>query len=153
MAGLNTRAVLDGIVSNALQLGVFDKVNTHEPKMAPGHGHIAAIWADRIEPRGQFSGLSSTSVVSVFMFRIFQNMMKEPQDEIDPVLMETTDVLLTQYSQDFTLGGAVREIDLLGEAGTPLSAQAGYVNQDGKIYRIMDITIPVIINDAFAQEA
>lgn len=152
MSGLNTRTLLDGVVSNAMQLGLFDKVNLHEPKRKPGAGMTVSIWADHIQPMPQFSGLNQSSALVVFMFRIYQNMLMEPQDLIDTVMVEATDTVIAQYSGEFTLNGAVREIDLLGESGTPLSAQAGYLNVDGVIYRIMDITIPLIINDAWTQD-
>lgn len=153
MAGLNTRALLDGLVSNALQLGIFDKVNTHEPKAAPGHGLTAAIWSDGIRPVPQASGLNQTSAVSVFSFRIYQNMTMEPQDLIDTYIVEAVDTLFAQLTGDFTLNGEARNIDLLGETGNGLGAQAGYINQDGRIFRVMDITIPIIINDAWSQNA
>lgn len=153
MSGLNTDAMVDGIVSNALQLGLFDQVNLHEPKRSPGAGMTAYVFPDRIQPYSAASGLNATTVVIVFIFRIYQNMLSEPQDNIDPNLIKAVDILMMQYSQEFTLAGQVRNIDLLGEFGTALSANAGYVNLDGKIFRIMDVNIPVIINDAFSQEA
>jgi len=32
-----------------------------------------------------------------------------------------------------------------------LMAKAGYLSQDGRIYRVMVITIPIIVNDVFTQ--
>lgn len=151
MSGLNTRAMIDGLASHALSLGVFDKVNTHEPKAYPGHGLRAAIWSDRIEPYREGSGLASTSVVVTFYFRMYQNMMQEPQDEIDTHIIEAVDALMAKYSGDFDLAGAVRNVDLLGEAGTPLSSNAGYLNIDGKMCRTVDVIVPVIVNDAWVQ--
>lgn len=153
MSGLNTRAILDGIVSNILQLGVFDRVNTHEPKTAPGTGLTVAVWADTIRPYVQGSGLNTTSAAILYNVRIYQSMLKEPQDLIDTVLIEAVDTLFAQYSGDFSLGDSAREIDLLGESGSPLSAQAGYINIDGKIYRIVTIVLPIIINDVWSQSA
>jgi len=59
--------------------------------------------------------------------------------------------LMTSYAADFELGGNARNIDLLGQTGVQLSAQAGYVEIDNRLFRVMDITIPVIVNDAWAQ--
>ena len=44
-------------------------------------------------------------------------------------------------------------VDLLGMAGSPLGAQAGYINQDGALYRVMTITLPLLITDAWTQAA
>jgi hypothetical protein len=42
-------------------------------------------------------------------------------------------------------------VDLLGSAGAPLSAQAGYLNQDGRLFRVMTLTLPIIVNDVWDQ--
>lgn len=150
---LNNRAILNELVSLAMQLGVFDKVNQHEPKSAPAYGHQAAIWVDEIRPVPQASGLNISTAQVIFQFRIYQNMLAEPQDEIDPRLTDTVDELFTIVHGNYTLNSEAREVDLLGEYGMPMTAKAGYINQDGKIYRVIDVMIPVVINDVWAQEA
>jgi hypothetical protein len=75
--------------------------------------------------------------------RIYQNMIAEPQDMIDPRVMAAVDALMTAYSGDFELGGTVRAVDLLGMAGTPMAAQAGYIQQDNRVYRAVTITLPL----------
>lgn len=150
---MNIAAILDGVVSHALALGLFERVNTHEPKAKPGDGLTAAIWVQSIGPVPAGSGLSSTTARVVFHVRLYSNMLVEHQDEIDPTVMRAVDALFTAYSGDFELGGSVRNVDLLGQAGVPLSALAGYVNLSGGMYRVMEITLPLIVNDAWAQEA
>jgi hypothetical protein len=61
--------------------------------------------------------------------------------------------MMVAFSGDFALGFAdgIRQIDLLGASGQSLSSQSGYVEIDKKMYRVVDITIPVIINDMFSQ--
>lgn len=148
---LDTTAILDAIVSHALTLGVFETVNAHEVVNAPGHGLHAEIWADSIAPVPAASGLHITSGRAVWTVRIRGNADSQPRDAIDPNMMDAVDALLAAYSSDFTLGGLVRNVDLLGQAGTPLSARAGYLRQDGVVYRIYDITLPVVINDVWEQ--
>jgi hypothetical protein len=59
------------------------------------------------------------------------------------------------YSGDFTLGGEVVFVDLLGQTGAQqLEGQAGYLSAgDGQMYRVFTITVPVVIDDLFDQEA
>jgi hypothetical protein len=46
----------------------------------------------------------------------------------------------------------VRNVDIFGEgAHGELSAQSGYINQDGRLLRIIDITLPLVINDVWPQ--
>lgn len=150
---MDVAGVFDRVQSHALELGLFETVNTHEPKAAPGQGLRCAIWVQAIGPLPLESGLAATTSRVEFSVRIYQNMLSEPMDAIDPAMLTAVDTLIGAYSGDFTLGGAVREVDCLGAAGAPLSAQAGYINQDGKLFRVMTITLPVVVNDAWTQEA
>jgi len=150
---VGSQAVFDALQSHALASGLFERVNTHEPKNAPGRGLTAALWADNLAPETGGSGLASTNARIVFNLRIYTNMVSEPQDAIDPMMLAAVDTLLEKYSADFTLGGSIQAVDLLGKAGVPLSAQAGYINQDGQMMRTYTITLPVIINNAFTQTA
>lgn len=149
---MDSLAILNVIQSHALASGLFERVNGHEPDSAPGSGLTAAVWAQNIAPV-RSSGLAATSGRLTFFVRLYSNVQQEPADAIDPALLAAVDTLLAAYSGDFELGGNVREVDLLGETGTALSAQAGYLEMDGATYRIMDITLPLIINDLWQQVA
>jgi len=146
------RSLFDQVVSHAMTLGVFDKCNTHEPKNAPGNGLSCFIWADSIEPLPAASGLAATSGRVAFHVRVMSNMTQEPQDDIDPQILTAVTTLLGEYSGHFTLGGTVRDVDLLGEHGEPLKAQAGYLDIDRRLYRVMVITLPIIISDLWVQQ-
>ena len=146
-------AILDVPRSHAMASGVFENVEGHEPKNGPKNGITAATWVQDIAPLGEASGLTSTSGLLVLMFRIYQNFLAEPPDAIDPNMLTAADVMMTALSGDFTLGGTVRNIDLLGEFSEGLRGRAGYLNQDSKVYRVMDISIPVVINDLWTQVA
>lgn len=143
--------ILDAVVSDAQSSGYFDRVNTHEPKRKPGKGITAAIWVQNIVPIPLNSGLASTSAQIVFMLRMYTNMLRESQDSIDPALMHATSNLMRRYHDDFDFQGTIRNIDLLGQFGVSLAAQAGYIEMDGTMFRTMDITIPCIVNDVWPQ--
>lgn len=145
------RSLFDAVVSHAMTLGVFERVNSHEPKNAPGSGLSCSIWVDVIEPLPDASGLAATSGRVAFHVRVYSSMVQEPQDDIDPQMLTAVTTLMGEYSGNFTLGGTVRDVDLLGAHGEPLRAQAGYLNQSGKMFRVMVITLPVIINDLWKQ--
>ena len=144
-------ALFDQVKSHAMTLGVFDRVNTHEPKNPPGNGLSCSIWTDVIEPLPDASGLGATSGRVAFHVRVFSSMLAEPQDDIDPQILIAVTTLIGEYSGHFTLGGTVRDVDLLGAHGEPLKAQAGYLDIARKLYRVMVITLPIIINDLWVQ--
>jgi len=143
--------ITDALISHALASGMFSNVSGFEPKSAPGTGLTAALWLDSLTPIPAASGLSATAARLTFRLRIYTSMLSEPQDAIDPEVLTATQVLIVAYSGDFTLGGLVRNVDLLGAHGQSLSAQAGYLNQDGRLMRVMDLTIPLVINDIATQ--
>jgi hypothetical protein len=148
---MNITGILNELVSDAETTGLFDQINTHEPKSAPRSGLTMAIWLDRVEPYALASGLTATSALLIFNARLFTKMTQYPQDAIDPNMTSAVDVLMNKYSGDFTLGDKIRNVDLLGESGTHLMAQAGYINQDNTMFRVVTLTIPLIVNDAWTQ--
>lgn len=145
--------LFDKVESHAMSLAIFETVNTHEPKVAPGSGLRCAIWVQDIRGVGLASGLSATSGVVTLNSRLYSNFLQQPVDAIDPDLLTATTTMLNAYTSDFDLGATVRNIDLLGQFGTPMGAQAGYLNQDNRVYRVMTINLPVVINDLWTQEA
>jgi hypothetical protein len=151
---IDATAIMAAAGSHVAASGHFDRVAGHEPKNAPGRGLSAAVWVDRIAPVPAGSGLSRTSALVVLNVRAYTNMLADPPDAIDPNLVAAVDALMTAYSGDYDLGGLVRNVDLLGAAGGDgMSAQAGYIQQDGKLFRVFTITLPLIISDVWEQVA
>jgi hypothetical protein len=144
--------ITDRVVSHALGTGLFETVNQAEPKNAPGNGLTCAVWAERIS-FVRSSGLASGSARLVFTVRIYSNINAGPDEAIDPELLNAVDHLFAAYSSDFTLGGLVRHVDLLGAHGVPLEAVAGYLLVEGGEYRVMTIVLPLIVNDLWEQAA
>lgn len=143
--------ILDAVVSDVQRSGYFDKVNTHEPKRGPRNGLTAAIWVQAVDPIALASGLASTSARITFTLRMYQSMLKEPQDLIDVHMTKALSNLMRRYHDDFDFEGIIRNIDLLGQFGVSLSAISGYLEVDGAMYRIIDMTIPCIVNDVWPQ--
>lgn len=151
---LDIQGILAAIESHASASGLFEAVNGNEPFNPPATGGLTcAVWVNDIAPVGAASGLIATTGRLEFNVRLYTSAVQQPLDAIDPALVAAVDALLTAYSGDFQLGGEVKEIDLLGSHGTPLRAQAGYLAMAGTTYRVMTITLPVIVNDLWAQVA
>jgi hypothetical protein len=147
---LSVTGIFDAMVSHVAASGRFDRVEEHEPKNAPGTGVSAALWVQSVEPI-RSSGLAATSGRIEVSIRIYIQATADSDDRVDRALLEATDTLLTAYSGDFTLGDQVRSVDLLGTYGVPLSAQGGYLKQDNTLYRVMVLTVPLIVNDIWSQ--
>ncbi len=146
-------ALFAAVVSDAQQLGIFETVIAHEPKNAPGNGLSCAVWVQTIKPSQRASGQAAVSGVVSMRARIYLNMLAEPQDGIDPGLLAATCRLMQAYSEGFTLGGTVRNVDLLGAEGEPLAAQGGYIQHDSRLFRVFELTVAVVINDMWVQSS
>lgn len=151
---MNIAALTDALISHAGATGYFDRLNGHEPKNrnAVGPGLTGALWLQALAPV-KASGLAATSGRLEYTLRIYTSMTAEPQDGIDPAVLAAADAMFAAYSGDFNLSGLIRCVDLLGAHGAPLGAQAGYLDLGGQLFRVFDITLPLIINDLWAQEA
>lgn len=149
---IKSNEIMDRLASHAMALGLFDRVNKHEPKSKPGRGLTCAIWVDRLEPARARSGLTSTTARVVFNVRVYTNMLQQPTDMIDPRVTDASDKLFEAYTGDFDLGDENRYIDVLGMTqGHALDAQSGYINIDNVVMRVMTITVPVIVDNAWPQ--
>lgn len=146
-----SRLVLDALVSHAQALGVFERVNTHEAKSAPGRGLYCSIWLQTVDPDPRSSGLASVSARLVFLARLQSNFLAEPQDGIDPNLLDALDLLVDALSNDLDLGGNAMSVDPFGMSGVALSGRAGYVLQDGKHFRCIDLQIPVLLDNVWTE--
>lgn len=151
---LNNVEISNRLRSHAMGLGVFERTVGSPPKNAPGNGLTYAVWPDVIKPSRRSSGLASVTAIPVYFGRIYQPAESMPSDDVDNALLIALDALLTAYCGDFDLGGQIRCIDILGAEGTPLEAQGGWIPfADGALYRVTTITIPMIVNDAWTEEA
>ena len=145
------KALRDSLTSHCLASGVFDRVDQHEPKKAPGTGVTAAIYLLKIRPYPAGSGMRATTGVVTMAIRSYLSMLQEPQDDIDAVLFEASNEVMLRLSGDFTLDGLIRNIDLMGASQESLEAEMGYVTIDGKMQRISLVTVPCIVNDLWSQ--
>lgn len=143
-------AIFAALESHAQKLGIFARINTHEPENAPGNRLSCSIILGGIAAEPAASGLGMVSGRVTFVVHLWSSMMTRPLDGVDPAVLGAVGVLLNEYSGAFSLGGAggTRNIDLMR-----LNAQAGYLLQEGKEFRTVQITVPIIVNDLWTEAA
>lgn len=144
------QGLLNVIVSHAMATGEFEAVNQYESKQAPGNGLTASVWVNQVTPV-KTSGLVSTSIRLELTVRLYSSTLIQPYDDIDPNLTKALDVLMRAYTGDFELDSRVRQVDLFGAYGNPLDVRAGYLNIDGKEFRVFSIALPLIVDDLWDQ--
>lgn len=150
---LDFRGIRDRLVSHALATGSFDSVNAHAPDAVPGTGVHAVVEFSRMKrARGRAgSGLAAASMLVVLTVSVYLSLDQEPADDIDPRAVEAADALYAAYIADFELGGNVRCVDVGGSQGVEMDAAAGYARVGGVEVRAVTLTVPVIVNDIYAE--
>lgn len=147
-------ALYDQLVSHAEKLGTFDAgVNPEEPWSAPNQGVWCAFAAPAIAPTGAASGLAAVSGRLEFKAVIGTSANVRPAGRADKTILAAAAGLLAEYSGAFSLGGTVRNVDLLGAHGTPLSGQPAFMSIGEHTFRVYEITLPVIVNDLWNEVA
>lgn len=144
------KSFIDKVISLALATAYFDDVCGYEPPSAPGRGIRAGIWVDDIFPV-RSSGLDSVSVRYTLTVRITRDAGGDELEAVDPQIAKATAALMEALCGDFDLGTEARNIDIFGDEGVQLRARAGWVEIDSKRYRAMNVTVPIIVNDAFEE--
>jgi hypothetical protein len=138
-------ALFSALESHAMSLGVFQRVNTHDSDSPPSTGLSCSITLGPMTASPNYSGLTAVTITINFIVIVYNPMQQKPLDGIDPAIIAAVSALLAAYAGDFTLGGLVRDVDVLA-----LRSDPAYLDQDGTSYRVEQITLPIVYNDAFA---
>lgn len=145
------KALYAQLTSPLKALGPFKAVTAHEPMGPPAGSPAAALWwSGGPEPARGVSGLGSTAVRLEFTVRAYLSFTRAA-DNVDPQLLGLVSKIAIAYSGGFTLSGDAMEVDLLGAYGAPLAGKPGYLNFGDQEFRIADVTVPLIIDDAWEQ--
>lgn len=150
---MDAAVIFDKLVSACARTGSFERTQAGDLKSAPGRGLTAAVWVQHMGPAvGAASGLSSTTGSLIFWIRIYSDLIMEPHDKIDPRIISAADGLFRLFVNGFTLDGLIRNVDVRGANSLqPLGADAGYQAIDNKMFRIMTITLPLVVNDMWTE--
>jgi hypothetical protein len=141
------RALFTAIQSMAQELGIFEGVDLHDPWSPPGSRLFCSINLGTIRPVLS-SGLAAVSGQVALIIRIWSSAIQKPLDNIDPEVLAATCSLMGALAGGFTLGGTVRDVDVMA-----MSAQPAYVDFEGKPFRVVEISLPIVINDMFSEAA
>jgi hypothetical protein len=137
--------------ARALKTDSFEVARIGEFKTAPPPGLCFAVWVQTLGAAPVGSGLAATTALLRCTARIYLPMFYKPEDAIESKVFGAASGYLGRLNGDLTLGSTVRNLDVLAEMTDQPVWQGGYANIDNKMYRIADLPIGVIFNDAWEQ--
>lgn len=150
----NISNTLDVLLSHVAASGHVSSNSMGEPIEPPSGDKLHGSVYMRSTTVQILYGDGGTQELHVAVARLYRPVMREPTDQGERELAIATSELMQDFAQDFTLGGTVREIDLAGgQGGEAMGAEWGHVVIKDLMYRVVDITVPIVIDDSAAAAA
>ena len=138
---------LDAVAGHLLASGYLRDVMIGEPKSPPSGDQLtASVFLNSISVAEVTLGTTIES--HVLMLRIFRNMLAEPTETMEKEFAKAVSSILSDIIGEFDLGGSIRSIDVAGMYGASISVNYGYMDLGGTMFRIADITLPLIVDDS-----
>ena len=139
------KATLVAVQSHLLAGGYFGSaVQVGEPKAPPQAPLSAAIFMADVAVVSLT--LSSTIERHTMQVRIYKDMLAEPEENVEMEVARVVSDVMADLVGEYDLGTTVRNVDVGGQHGGALAARWGYVDVGGKMYRVADITVGLIID-------
>lgn len=142
---VDTKAIMSKLATIGQKSGLFVKVSKYEPRGQPGSKVTLSLISGPMAPI-KSSGLNNASLRWQIDGRVYMPMNYEPAEDLDVILTAAAAKYLEALCGEFTLGGLIRCIDVFGSDGPGLSATPGYIQQGEKLYRVITLEIPLLIN-------
>ena len=144
----NIKNTLHAVETYVQNLGLFSSVQIGEPKQALGQGFHAAIFMEAVSIGMIYLG-GDTRESHVVQLRIYRDMLAEytdPQNSLEADLASVVSKIMENLLGDTDLESNVMTIDAGGMDGPSMIATYGYIEVGGQMYRVVDISIPLIVN-------
>jgi len=142
------RATLQAIQSHLAKSGYCRTNQIGEPKQASKERIAAAVFNRSARViRVPLGGSPGTEELHIINVRLYMNMMDQPQEQIEFLLNEAASSITEDLMADFDLGATVRHVDVGGIYGQPLEVVYGYLELSGVMYRVADLTVPLVVDN------
>ena len=152
----NIKATLDAISSHIARTGYVNDVRIGEPVSPPDaieKMHAAIYMASA----GVVSlTLSTTIEVHSVVVRLYRRAAFGQGDDAGQVEAEMA-LAVSQVTSnlvgEFDLGATMRNIDIAGQYGQSLSATWGYITIGNTVFRTVDLTVRLVVDESATQSA
>jgi len=147
MAVFNLTATLKSVESHLRSSGYASSVVVGEPKsaMEAGPRVTAAVWTVSATIVALTAG-NETIELHVLNVRLYADAFTESPETLELAIVNAQSQVAAKLLADANLNSSVRSIDAGGQYGVQFEGQYGYAEVSGKMYRIVDLTLPFIVD-------
>jgi len=124
---------------------LFRTVLIGEPKTTV-ESDAVALWADSSTVVS--STLVSPIVRHLVTLRCYVNEFAEEAELVEIRVNSLLHNVIATFTGEYSLDGSIRAIDIAGMYGESLNVRLGYADLSGTIYRIADVSLPMIVDDS-----
>jgi hypothetical protein len=137
-----------GIIRDELsKINYFSTVEIGEPKSPPADQYASAyIWMDSVTTVQ--ASLNGSIEVYLTTVRLMTGLFEEPIELIETQTAEAYSKASEALFANFSLDNKIRNIDAAGQYGASYGGTWGHLDLGGNLYRIVDITLPLIVDDS-----
>jgi hypothetical protein len=136
---------LDSIVS-ALQGGAFADASLGEPKAPPDDMHASVTMLSMAVVGTTLAHPIESHVIQV---RLYMRTLEDDPGVTEKVLALAVSQFVSDLSADVDFGGEVRNVDIGGQYNS-LTGSAGYIDVGGVMFRVVDVNVPLTVDDTDA---
>lgn len=145
MSAFEIERTLQWVQSHAKKLGEDMTVVIGEPKSPPIIPTLA-IWMMDAHVIHLY-GDGGTGELHIVNARYYLNALKDAAT-VETAMARVMSKYLNRLLSDADLGTTIKSIDVAGMAGTPIAVKWGHVQLDQTMFRVCDITIPLLVDDS-----
>ena len=146
MVAFNIKSSLQAISSYIQASGYVQKSTIGEPESPPTERLAASVYMGNTAIVSLT--LNTTIEVHTVIVRFYMDMLREPTEQIEFKLAEVVSGIFNDLLGEYDLGATIRNIDAAGSHGTSLGAVWGYTDVGGKMFRVVDLSIPLLVDDS-----
>ena len=146
MAAFEVLRTMQWLESHAKKMGLFKLVQLGEPKAPPVDLTMAFFMSSAIVTHMYANG--GTGEQHIIIGRVHMDLLAEPADKVEANLAKIVSKYMNLILADSDLGATIKTIDVAGMSGEALGAKWGIVTIDNKMFRVVDITIPCLVDDS-----
>lgn len=151
MAGFAIKTTLEAIQSHINTTGFVSQViigDYTSPPVASGIGIAASLLPLREETVLAFG--ATTREVHTILLRLYRDWLVQPPEMAIYPLDECKSNIVANLKGDFNLESQVMTLDFAGMHSSGYTAEWGRVDIGNNAFRIIDMTLPIIVDDSTA---